>query len=146
VLIYFDNCALQRPSDQQGQRRIQIESEAVLALLEHCRSGLSELVSSEVLFYEVENNPDLIRKAQTLAFLEMANIHQPLSDEVELRASEFVVLGLKRMDALNLASAEVAGAKFFCTCDDKLLRRSKLLTLSTLEVLSPIDLLEELQR
>lgn len=39
MTIYLDTCAIQRPFDDQTQLRIALESEAVLALIEHVENG-----------------------------------------------------------------------------------------------------------
>ncbi len=53
VLIYFDLCALQRPHDDQSQFRIRMETAAILAILEHCRTNGVGLASSDVLTYKL---------------------------------------------------------------------------------------------
>jgi len=45
-----------------------------------------------------------------------------LDAEVEVRAAELVALGFRPLDALHLAFAERAGARWFVTCDDELLK------------------------
>lgn len=46
--IYLDTCSLQRPLDDKSQVRIQLEAEAILAVLTLCKDGDVEIVSSEV--------------------------------------------------------------------------------------------------
>ena len=55
--IYLDTCAVQRPLDNKAQMRIILEAEAVLGIIGLCDAGKVDLVSSEVLLYEVERNP-----------------------------------------------------------------------------------------
>ena len=45
-----------------------------------------------------------------------------LDAEVEVRARELVALGLRPLDALHVAFAEQARARWFVTCDDELLK------------------------
>ena len=52
--IYLDTCSLQRPLDDRSQLRVDLESEAILAVLAMCERGDVELVSSEVLQIETE--------------------------------------------------------------------------------------------
>jgi len=47
--IYMDNCCIQRPLDTKDQLRIVLEADAVLGLIEFCKSGKAALVSSDVL-------------------------------------------------------------------------------------------------
>jgi predicted nucleic acid-binding protein len=50
------------------------------------------------------------------------------------------------LDALHLASAIEAQADYFCTCDDRLLRRAKALDTSPTKVVAPIELIAEVTR
>ena len=47
--IYLDNCCLQRPLDNKSQVRVQLEAEAILAILAICEKGQIELITSEAL-------------------------------------------------------------------------------------------------
>ncbi len=53
-------CAIQRPLDTPGHVRILLEAEAVLGILSLCEAGTIEIVSSDALIYENEQNPSLI--------------------------------------------------------------------------------------
>ncbi len=68
--IYFDNCSLQRPLDDQTQPRIESETEAIIAILSFCETGILTLVSSEILLTEINENSDLERKETTLGILQ----------------------------------------------------------------------------
>jgi len=60
--IYLDNCSLQRPLDNKTQIRIAMEAEAILGVLEMVENGELELVSSDVLIYEINKTPRKERK------------------------------------------------------------------------------------
>ncbi len=49
------------------------------------------------------------------------------------------------LDALHLASAQEMQADYFCTCDDKLLKKAKALCGPGLKVVTPIQFLEEVE-
>ncbi len=49
------------------------------------------------------------------------------------------------MDALHLASAIIAEADYFCTCDDRLLRKATSFDTISTSVVSPTELIMELQ-
>ncbi|MBA4125004.1 MAG: PIN domain-containing protein [Acidobacteria bacterium] len=66
--------------------------------------------------------------------------------EVEKRAQEFEKFGIKPIDALHLASAEAGQAEYFCTCDDKLLRKAKAKSDLKVKAISPTELLEEITK
>ncbi|MBW4470048.1 MAG: PIN domain-containing protein [Stenomitos rutilans HA7619-LM2] len=63
---------------------------------------------------------------------------------MEHRAQAFVELGIKPLDALHLASAIAAQADYFCTCDDRFLRRAKLAETQPTKVVSTLELIAEL--
>src|SRR5689334_21533941 len=125
MLIYLDMCSIHRPLDDKSQLRILVESEAVLGIIALCESGQAELVSSEALEYETGRNPRPERKAYAHDVLSYARRFIQLSPEIEERAHLFHAGGLKPLDALHLACAVEAGADYFCTCDDQLLKRAK---------------------
>jgi predicted nucleic acid-binding protein len=50
------------------------------------------------------------------------------------------------MDALHLALAELGKAEYFCTCDDRLLRRSRKSAGVGVKVVSPLELVQEIEK
>ena len=144
MLIYLDLCALQRPLDDRAQLRVRLEAEAVLAVLAHCRAGGAGLCSSDVLAFEAGHNPHPSRRAYAHAALAGAVARQALIPAVASRAAALVAAGLDTLDALHLAAAEVAGADLFCTCDDRLLKRSRVLSAPPMRAVSPLELATEL--
>lgn len=143
--IYLDTCSLQRPLDNRAQLRISLEAEAVLGLVGILEAGEVELVSSDALLFETRRNPQAERREYALALLDKADSFVKLDEAVEKQARDFEAFGLKPLDALHLASAEVAGADYFCTTDDGLLGRGKRLGGLTTRVVSPVELIEELE-
>src|SRR5258708_4136632 len=103
--IYMDACSLQRPLDNRAQPRINVEAEAVLTILNLVESGDLELLSSEVLQFEIACIPDVQRQARAREMLRLASHELKLIDEIEAQAATFVKAGIKPMDALHLASA-----------------------------------------
>ena len=60
---------------------------------------------------------------RTVAFwIDGAAVNVLLDAEVEARAHELAALAFGPLDALHLAFAERASARWFVTCDDKLLQ------------------------
>ncbi len=119
--VYLDACSLQRPLDTKTQIRIALEAEAVLGILTLCESRQLDLVSSEILAFEIERIPNAIRRDYGLEVLARATSVIRLTEDIEHRAGEFEAAGIKPLDALHLASAEQSEVDYFCTCDDKLL-------------------------
>ena len=143
--VYLDMCAIQRPLDTPSQVRILLEAEAVLGVLSLCESGLIELVSSEALVYENERNPLLIRREYGYAVLARAKSIVSVTAEAEERARQFLRQGMKPLDALHLALAEAGKAEYFCTCDDRLRRQATRIEDLATKVVSPIDLIQEIE-
>ena len=60
MLIYLDTCSLQRPFDDQSQLRVAMESEAVLRATQLVGDGDLDLLASETLRIETEQNRRLL--------------------------------------------------------------------------------------
>ncbi|MCS6831734.1 MAG: PIN domain-containing protein [bacterium] len=118
----------------------------MLGILALCDGGQLELVSSDVLEYEVERNPLPIRKEHGRAVLSLARSHVVLCGGVQKRAEQLAASGIAPLDALHLACAEVAHADYFCTCDDRLLRRTKQVHDLQVKTVSPVELVQEIER
>ncbi len=144
--IYLDNCSLQRPLDDKTQTRIRLEAEAITEVLLLCESGELELVSSEILVLEIARMPNPKRRALTLNTLSLAGDKINLNDEIENRAIKFEKDGLKAFDALHLATAEFGKVDFFCTSDDKILKKTERISDLKIKVVSPLKLVEEVTK
>lgn len=144
--IYFDLCSIQRPLDTADQIRIILESEAVLGLLSLCESGQAELISSEALLYEAEQSTLPIRREHSYAVLEKSMEMIFIAEKEKSRALDFLKFGIKPLDALHLALAESGQANYFCTCDDNILKKSKQIMDLKVKVLSPVDLVQEIEK
>lgn len=144
--IYLDLCAIQRPLDTPNQVRIVLEAEAVLGIIALCDSGQAELLSSEALFYEGDQSSLSIRKEHTLAVLAKAKDSINVTEKEKLRAAEIMSFGIKPLDALHVALAEVGNADYFCTCDDRLLQNAARIKDIMVKVISPIDLIQEIEK
>lgn len=125
MLIYLDMCAVQRPRDDQSQPRIREETEAVLEILEACRSGSAQLASSDALIYETNLNADPVRRAHASSILESASVFLEATPEAKSDAAALVSRGLKPLDGLHLSLAVKGKVEYFCTCDDRLLKKGR---------------------
>lgn len=120
--IYLDVCCLNRPFDDQTQDRIHLESEAVVIILKHVRSGHWEWISSEVVEYEIGRAPDVGRRQKVESLIPYACQRITLDAAVLQRGNEVEKIGFGSYDALHLACAEVGKADVFLTTDDRILR------------------------
>jgi len=142
--IYFDTCTLQRPLDDHTQVRIALEAEAVLTLLALCTHGKAHLIASDVVIYETSNNPHPKRRTFVREIIMQAAEIIPFTEEITQRAREFEQSGIKGVDTLQLASAEIYGVEYFCTCDDRFYRRAVALRRSVIKVRTPLALAQEI--
>jgi len=108
-----------------------------------CESGKFSLVASEILEIEVNKTPHPRRKKLARKILNLAIDKILTTKEIINRADEFEKRGFAAFDALHLASAEVAQADFFCTCDDKFLKRAKAQNDLKIRVCNPLELAQE---
>jgi predicted nucleic acid-binding protein len=141
--VYFDTCTLQRPLDDRSQTRILLEADAIVALLGLCEKGTLQLITSEVVEYEIRNNPNQQKRTLAEKITQQATERITLSDEIEKLAQKYEQFGMKAIDALHLASAETGGVDYFCTCDDRLYRRAIQVPDLTVNVRMPLELAQE---
>jgi predicted nucleic acid-binding protein len=144
--IYLDTCSIQRPLDTQIQTRIRLETEAILGILAHIEEHTVLLISSTVLELEIANNPLPIRREQGEQVLSQATAIVLIDDTIEQRGLFFAQSGLKIMDALHLAAAEFAMVDYFCTCDERFLRRAREIRSLGTRVVSPLELIEVIEQ
>ena len=144
--VYFDNCCLQRPLDDQTHPRIRVETEAVFVVLAAVQAEALFLLGSEALTYEVSRIPDETRRTEVLAVLSLASEHLQITDPVEALALTFEQRGLGAMDAIHLALASSAKADYFCTCDDKLFRKAQAIPGLACKITTLLSLIPEVTK
>ena len=125
--VYLDNCCMNRLFDDQSNRRIRFESEAVKVILSFC----DQRRWNNVAQFEVEQTPDENRKKKLQLLMGQVDEVVNIDKSISARAKEFEEKGLQAFDALHLACAE-DGADVFLTVDDDLLKQA--LSLEDLKV------------
>ena len=118
----------------------------MLGLIGLCDAAKIELISSEALLFEIERNLLPIRKEHALAVLARAKSFIPVSELAVKRAEYLMSYGIKPLDALHLALAELGNADAFCTCDDRLLRNVKQVKDLKVKSGNPVDLVQEMDQ
>jgi hypothetical protein len=68
--LYLDNCCLNRPFDDQSQLPIRLETAAKLFIQSLVKYGDIVLVSSFVLYSEIEDTPSEYKKNSILRFVD----------------------------------------------------------------------------
>ena len=143
-LIYLDSCSIQRPLDDKSQPRIYLEAEAILAILQLVEASEIDLLSSDVLRFEVSQIPNINRKSEAEALLKLASKNAPIQPSTKALSEQIIALGVKPFDALHAAVAIENKVHYFCTCDDKLLKKLKSLDIGgDTQFVSPLELVIE---
>jgi predicted nucleic acid-binding protein len=144
VKVYLDASALNRPFDDQSLPRNRLEAEAMIVILDKVKKGIVEMISSSALLYENLKNPLIGRKEYVSTYLDMASIFVAADEALRERARKISQQGLLPLNALHLASAERAGAEWFVTCDDRILRKARRGRLTVeVKVATPVEFVTE---
>lgn len=138
--IYLDTSVYNRPFDDQTQPRIWLETLALALVLQLVEAGEAVLINSTVLEFENSQNPFQLRQDWMSRCLEQASDYQHIDESIRERAEALEKRGLKAIDSLHVACAESAGADYFLTCDDRLLKKQKHITVSSM---NPLDFIQK---
>ena len=121
TIDYLDLCALKRPFDDARSERIRREADAVARIFEKVESGSLQLVISPAHRFENNRNPREDRRLATDLWLQKAGRSVEVTPDIDERTRLLTRFGF---DALHLALAEKAQARWFVTTDDRLLKRA----------------------
>ncbi len=138
--IYLDTCAIQRPLGGREQARVRAETDAATTILAAISANAVALVTSAVLRVETEQGTDPARRQFARRVLALATHDVASSDALVRKAQALEALGVRPMDALHLASAIASGADFFCTTDDRFLRKARIANTEPTRVVTPLEL------
>ena len=145
IRIYLDTCCLNRPFDDQTQDRVRAEADAIVRIIDKVYRGDLELIRSEAVEAEAAAIPDPLRRQQVLALSGTGTVEVSLREEHRERAGVLRMLGFGDVDALHIASAEIAGADALLTTDDAMIRRARRLPYEMrIRVVNPLTWLKEL--
>lgn len=71
--------------------------------------------------------------------LEQSTAYQLVNESIRKRAEILEAHGLKAIDALHVACAESTGVDYFLTCDDRLLKKQKHISVPSM---NPLDFVQ----
>ena len=125
MIVYLDNCALNRPFDDLGQERIRLEAEAVALILSHLERREWTWLGSQALNIEIEKIPDPGKRSRLKRVAEYISQSVKIGPKELERARELEKAGFVGFDAVHLACAESGKADVFLTTDDRLLKLAK---------------------
>ena len=117
-----------------------------MSILALCETGQAELLSSEALIFETQRIPNVYRRENAFEILSLAKNVIEITAEIEDLARRVMKEGVKPLDALHLATATNASADYFCTCDSRLLKKGKNIEGLNINIVSPLELVEDIER
>jgi len=137
----LDNCAYNRPFDDQRDIIIHLETEAKLTIQQMIKDNEIKLIWSDVLDYENNDNPFEERREKISEWGTLASGQVMMSDAVIEKAREYMNVGLRQKDAAHIACAVCGKGDYFITVDRKILNKP----IKDITVIDPIDFLRRLQ-
>lgn len=146
IRIYLDTCCFNRPFDDQTQLRVQLESRAVLRVLEYVRRDAWALIGSDAIDAELAAMRDPKRRRRVIELASAKTEHVSIDADLGLRQQLLEGMGFGGYDSAHIACAEAAGADVLLTTDDALIRRARRLQHQlAVRVTNPVSWLEEIE-
>jgi len=139
--VYLDNCAYNRPFDDQRNIIIRIETEAKLVIQQMIKDNKLSLVWSDVLDYENNDNPFEERRVKIGEWETLACEKVELDDKIIEKARTYMEAGLRQKDSAHIACAVYGGGDYFITVDKKILNK----TIGDITIIDPVNFLRRLQ-
>ena len=139
--IYLDNCAFNRPFDDQNQLKVKLETEAKLFIQKGILDNKYELVWSYILEYENNQNKFDDRRNTIYDWKNIAKIHCVENDEIIEYAEELKRKNIRIKDALHIACSVYAHSDYLITTDRQLFN----LRISDIRIINPLTFINELE-
>jgi predicted nucleic acid-binding protein len=141
VKIYMDVCCLCRPFDDQNNRKIRLEAEAILAILDRCSNNW-DLVGSVIIDDEISRLADMEKRLKLEQKLMLVKDYIELNESIFSRALQYQKEGIRLFDALHLACAE-NGETIFLTTDNRIITTVRKIPTISIRVDNPVHWLME---
>ena len=139
--VYLDNCAYNRPFDDQRSIIVNIETRAKLVVQQMIKDDKLELLWSDVLDYENNDNPFEERRVKIAEWEIYASSKVEINDAIIGKARAYMKIGLRQKDAAHIACAVYGGGDYFITVDKKILNKP----ISDIVIIDPVTFLRRLQ-
>ncbi len=139
VKVYLDNCAFNRPYDDQSLLRNYLEAEAKTYIQKEILQNNFELAWSYVMDYEISFNPFFDRRNQILKWKDIAVTDISESKKVIAAANDIIKKNIKPKDSLHLACAIEAKCDYFITTDNKILSK----TIDNIIIIDPVNFIRK---
>jgi len=123
IRVYLDNCAYNRPFDDQEQIKIFLEAEAKKHIQRLIAGKKIDLAYSFINRFENSKNPNFSNKNAINSFFGnvVLYIDHTHAASVGSRAIGIMKSGIKTRDAYHISSAIESGCDYFITTDKALL-------------------------
>jgi len=139
--VYLDNCAYNRPFDDQRDIVVHIETMAKLVIQQMVKDNKLELLWSDVLDYENNDNPFEERRVKIAEWESYASGKIEISDAIIEQAKAYIKVGLRQKDAAHIACAVYGGGDYFITVDKKILNKP----IGDIVIIDPVAFLRRLK-
>ena len=139
--VYLDNCVFNRPFDDQQDLIVHVETIAKLAIQQMVKDGNLELLWSDILYYENDENPFDERHVKIAEWVAYASDNIRMNSAVIEKTKAYMKAGLKSKDAAHVACAVYGGADYFITVDKRLLNKP----IGGIAIIDPVAFLRRLQ-
>ena len=117
----------------------------VLQVLEQVQLGSLKLVKSMALQLEISHMPYGERQNFCEVLLEQITENLEMNDEIAQLARGYTSKGIKSLDALHLAYAVGYEINYFCTCDDRFLKKATEIETGLTKVFNVVDLIQNVE-
>ncbi len=123
--VYLDLNVYSRPFDDQTQEKIYKETEAIAVIWDYVKIGVIQLVSSDILIFEVNNILSESKSSKVIAYIKLRSKHVEQSEQIKKMAEAIHDnCKIKPRDALHLGSAVESEVDYFLTCDTRVSKKS----------------------
>jgi predicted nucleic acid-binding protein len=137
--IYLDQCAYNRPFDDQSNIKNQLETMAKLYIQDQIKQGKYELAWSYMSDFENSNNPNLENKNAIQLWESIAKYRCNSSERVLETGKQIEQHKIRSNDALHIACAIESQCDYFITTDDGLTSKK----IDGIRILNPIEFIRE---
>lgn len=138
-LVYLDYNCFQRSFDDHRQIRIQMEALACQEIFNRAEKRELQLVWSFMHEDESILCPFPERKIEVFRLSNLCEVKMGPNEEIYNYAKSFQPKAkISAKDAVHLACAFYAKARFFLSCDDEMIKRAKRLSID-IKLMNPVD-------
>jgi len=139
--VYLDNCAYNRPFDDQGNIKIQLETSAKLYIQDQIKQGKYDLVWSYMSDFENSKNPNIENKNSIQMWKTLAKFKCKSSDNILKLGNKIEQKRIRANDALHIACAVESQCDYFITTDVGLVNKE----IENIKIINPIDFIRKME-